>query len=230
MGQPYGGFPEPLRTNVLRGQRQKLTERPGKSMPPVDLAKVRAELESKYGVISECDIASYNMYPKVFSDYKDFCDKYGDLSVLPTKYFLVSPKLGEEFHVEIEKGKLLILKLLAVGHISEQTGQREVFFEMNGEGRTLLIEDKHAAVENLSRPKADPKDPSHVGAPMAGVVVEVRVKENTEVKKGDPIAIMSAMKMEMSVTAPHSGVVVGLEVKEGDSVDGSDLICKIHKA
>ncbi|PUU75282.1 carbamoyl-phosphate synthase L chain, ATP binding domain-domain-containing protein [Tuber borchii] len=230
MGQPYGGFPEPLRTKVLRGQRQKLTERPGKSMPPVDLAKIRAELESKYGVVSECDIASYNMYPKVFSDYKDFCTKYGDLSVLPTKYFLVSPKLGEEFHVEIEKGKTLILKLLAVGHISEKTGQREVFFEMNGEGRTLLIEDKHAAVENVSRPKADPKDPGHVGAPMAGVVVEVRVKENTEVKKGDPIAIMSAMKMEMSVTAPHSGVVVGLEVKEGDSVDGSDLICKIQKA
>jgi len=146
MGQPYGGFPEPLRTKVLRGQRQKLTERPGKSMPPVDLVNIRAELESKYGVVSECDIASYNMYPKVFSDYKDFCGKYGDLSVLPTKYFLVSPKLGEEFHVEIEKGKLLILKLLAVGHISEQTGQREVFFEMNGEGRTLLIEDKHAGM------------------------------------------------------------------------------------
>ncbi|RPB03742.1 pyruvate carboxylase [Choiromyces venosus 120613-1] len=230
MGQPYGGFPEPLRTKVLRGQRQKLTERPGKSMPSIDLAKIRADLESKYGSVTECDVASYNMYPKVFYDYKDFCDKYGDLSVLPTKYFLVSPKLGEEFHVEIEKGKLLILKLLAVGHLSEQTGQREVFFEMNGEGRTLLIEDKHAAVENVSRSKADPMDPSHVGAPMAGVVVEVRVKENTEVKKGDPIAIMSAMKMEMSVTAPHSGVVVGLEVKEGDSVDGSDLICKIHKA
>lgn len=217
MGQPYGGFPEPLRTKALRGQRRMLNERPGKSLPPVDLAKIRADIEAKYGSVSECDVASFTMYPKVFADYKAFCDKYGDLSVLPTKYFLTSPGVGQEFHVEIEKGKLLILKLLAIGPLSEQTGQREVFFEMNGEVRQVVADDKKAgmhllsfipwfggttyrltsgvAVENLSRPKADPSNPSHVGAPMAGVVVEIRVKENSEVKKGDPLAIMSAMKM-----------------------------------
>jgi pyruvate carboxylase len=195
MGQPFGGFPEPLRTKVLRDNRPKLTERPGKSLPPVDFAKVRAELEAKYGYATECDIASYVMYPKVFKEYKDFCAKYGDLSVLPTKYFLSRPDIGEEFGVEIEKGKILILRLLAVGPLSEQTGQREVFFEMNGEVRQVTVDDKHAAVENLSRPKADPNDGSHVGAPMSGVVVEVRVKNDTDVKKGDPVAVLSAMKM-----------------------------------
>ncbi|KAA8896193.1 carbamoyl-phosphate synthase L chain, ATP binding domain-containing protein [Sphaerosporella brunnea] len=230
MGQPHGGFPEPLRTKVLRDTRKKLGERPGKSLPPVDFAKIRAELEAKYGYASECDIASYVMYPKVFKEYKDFCAKYGDLSVLPTKYFLSRPDIGEEFGVEIEKGKILILRLLAVGPLSEQTGQREVFFEMNGEVRQVTVDDKHAAVENLSRPKADPNDTSHVGAPMSGVVVEVRVKNDTDVRKGDPIAVLSAMKMEMVISAPHSGKVHDLCVKEGDSVDGQDLICKIHKA
>jgi pyruvate carboxylase len=61
-------------------------------------------------------------------------------------------------------------------------------------------------------------------------VVEVRVKDGSDVKKGDPIAIMSAMKMEMVVSAPHSGKVSDLQVKEGDSVSGSDLICKIAHA
>src|SRR5690606_32445859 len=66
MGQPFGGFPEPLRTKALRGKREMLTERPGKSLASVDLAKIKAELEQKYGFATECDVASYNMYPKVF--------------------------------------------------------------------------------------------------------------------------------------------------------------------
>ncbi|KAJ3530350.1 hypothetical protein NM208_g9365 [Fusarium decemcellulare] len=142
------------------------------------------------------------MYPKVFEDYKKFVQQYGDLSVLPTRYFLTRPEIGEEFNVELEKGKVLILKLLAVGPLSENTGQREVFFEMNGE----------------------------VGAPMSGVLVELRVHEGSEVKKGDPLAVLSAMKMEMVISAPHSGKVASLQVREGDSVDGSDLVCRIEKA
>jgi pyruvate carboxylase len=195
MGQPYGGFPEPLRTNALRGRRQ-LNDRPGLHLERVDFVKVKRELARKFGSpVSECDVASYVMYPKVFEDYKTFVTKYGDLSVLPTKYFLSKPEIGEEFHVELEKGKVLILKLLAVGPLSENTGQREVFYEMNGEVRQVTVDDKKASVENISRPKADPTDSSQVGAPMSGVLVELRVHDGTEVKKGDPLAVLSAMKM-----------------------------------
>jgi pyruvate carboxylase len=229
MGQPYGGFPEPFRTNALRGRR-KLDKRPGLFLDPVDFKKMRNELAKKFGgKPSECDIASYIMYPKVFDDYKKFTMRFGDLSVLPTKYFLSKPEIGEEFHVELEKGKVLILKLLAIGPLSENTGQREVFYEMNGEVRQITVEDKLAAVETVSRPKADPSDTSQVGAPMAGVLVELRIQEGAEVKKGDPLAVLSAMKMEMVISAPHNGKVSGLQVKEGDSVDGSDLVCRIVK-
>jgi pyruvate carboxylase len=135
------------------------------------------------------------MYPKVFEDYKKITAEFGDLSVVPTRYFLSRPEIGEEFNVELEKGKVLILKLLAIGPLSEQTGLREVFFEMNGEVRQVTVADKQAAVENISRPKADPGDSSQVGAPMSGVLVELRVHEGSEVKKGDPLAVLSAMKM-----------------------------------
>ncbi|KAL8953667.1 MAG: hypothetical protein Q9222_000504 [Ikaeria aurantiellina] len=228
MGQPYGGFPEPLRSDALRGRR-KLDKRPGLFLEPMDLNKIKKDINEKFGSASECDVASYAMYPKVFEDYRKFVSKYGDLSVLPTRYFLARPEIGEEFNVELEKGKVLILKLLAIGPLSEQTGQREVFYEMNGEVRQVTVDDKNAAVENISRPKADSSDSSQVGAPMSGVVVEVRVHDGGEVKKGDPVAILSAMKMEMVISAPHSGKVGNLRVKEGDSVDGSDLICKIVK-
>ena len=194
MCQPYGGFPEPLRSQALRNRR-KMTKRPGLYLEAMNFDEIRAKLKEQFGGASETDVASYAMYPKVFEDYKKWTQKFGDLSVLPTKFFLAKPEIGEEFHVELEKGKVLILKLLAVGPLSEQTGQREVFYEMNGEVRQVTVDDQHAAVENKSRAKADASDSSQVGAPMSGVVVEVRVKEGSEVNKGDPVAVLSAMKM-----------------------------------
>jgi len=229
MGQPYGGFPEPLRSDALRGRR-KLDKRPGLTLEPLDLDKIKKDLLEKFGHCSDCDVASYAMYPKVFEDYQKIVQQYGDLSVLPTRFFLSAPEVGEEFNVELEKGKVLILRLLAVGPLNEERGTREVFFEMNGEMRAVTIEDRKAAVENTSRPKADTSDSSQIGAPMSGVVVEMRVKEGADVKKGDPVAILSAMKMELVVSAPHSGKVDELKVREGDSLAGGDLICKIHKA
>jgi len=194
MGQPYGGFPEPLRTQALRGRR-KMDKRPGLYLEPFDFDGIRSKLKEMYGGCTETDVASYAMYPKVFEDYKKWTHKYGDLSVLPTRFFLSKPQIGEEFYVELEKGKVLILKLLAIGPLSQQTGQREVFYEMNGEVRQVTVDDQHAAVESKSRPKADASDSNQVGAPMSGVVVEIRVKNGGEVNKGDPIAILSAMKM-----------------------------------
>ncbi|RLV91405.1 Pyruvate carboxylase [Spathaspora sp. JA1] len=229
MGTPYGGFPEPLRTNMLGSKRQKLNQRPGLSLKPVDFDSVREELSSKYGAnkINETDIASYLMYPKVYEDYRKILDKYSDLSVLPTRYFLKPVHISEEIVVEIEQGKTLIIRLLAIGEISERTGTREIFFELNGEMRSVTIDDKTVSIESKTRPKAE--HANEVGAPMAGVVIEIRTQKGQEVKKGDPIAVLSAMKMEMVISSPVSGHVGDIMIKEGDSVDANDLITSILK-
>ncbi|ODV78997.1 pyruvate carboxylase [Suhomyces tanzawaensis NRRL Y-17324] len=228
MGTPYGGFPEPLRSNMLGNKRIKLNSRPGLTLPPVDFEAIKQDLTSRFGSnIGETDIASYIMYPKVYEDFRKLIDKYGDLSVLPTRFFLKPCKIGQELSVDIEQGKTLIIKLLAVGEISQLTGTREVFFELNGEMRSVTVDDKTVSVETKTRPKAS--QPNEVGAPMAGVVIEVRSQENSEVKKGDPIAVLSAMKMEMVISAPVSGVVGPVLIKEGDSVDANDLITSILK-
>ena len=227
MGTPYGGFPEPLRTNVLGHKRPKLDKRPGLFLPPTDFGSIREELESRYSSVTECDIASYVMYPKVFEAYKKSQENYGDISVLPTRYFLKAPKIGEEITVEIEKGKTLIIKLLAVGEISEKLGAREVFFELNGEMRSVTVKDRTVSIETKTRPKAT--QPNEVGAPMAGVVIEIRTKTGQEVKKGDPVAVLSAMKMEMVISAHVSGKIGEIYVQEGDPVDASDMIAAIHQ-
>jgi len=226
LGQPVGGFPEPLRTHVIRN-KPRIDGRPGATMAPLDFKKIKAELRSKFGKhITDADVTSYVMYPKVFEEYQGFIEKYGDLSVLPTRFFLGRPAMGEEMHISIEKGKTLIIRLMAVGPVVEGRAQRDVWFEVNGEVRAVSVEDKNSAVETVSREKAT-SDPGSVGAPMSGVVVEVRVKEGHEIKKGDPLCVLSAMKMESAVTAPVSGHIKRVVVNEGDSINQGDLTVEI---
>lgn len=54
-------------------------------------------------------------------------------SVVPTRYFLGRPTVGEEMHISIEKGKTLIIRLMAIGPLIEGKGVRDVWFEVNGE-------------------------------------------------------------------------------------------------
>ncbi|KAF8141705.1 carbamoyl-phosphate synthase L chain, ATP binding domain-containing protein [Boletus edulis] len=226
LGQPVGGFPEPLRTRIIR-DKPRIDDRPGATLAPLDFRKIKADLRSRFGKhITDADVTSYVMYPKVFEEYQGFLEKYGDLSVVPTRYFLGRPAIGEEMHVAIEKGKTLIVRLMAIGPVVEGRAQRDVWFEVNGEVRAVSVEDKNSAVETVSREKAT-SDPGSVGAPMSGVVVEVRVKEDQEIKKGDPLCVLSAMKMESAVTAPVSGHIKRVVVNEGDSINQGDLTVEI---
>ena len=228
MGQPYGGFPEPLRTDILKGKRRKLHKRPGLELPPFNLDKIREDLRNRFGQIDECDVASYNMYPKVYEDFRKIREKYGDLSVLPTGAFLAPLDINEEVEVTIEQGKTLIVTLKTVGELERETGVREVYFELNGEMRKIVMSDRIQAVEKVSKPKADAHDPYQIGAPMAGVIVEVRVHKGSVVKKGQPVAVLSAMKMEMVISAQIDGQVKDVLVNGNDNVDSSDLLIIIE--
>ncbi|KAG0323343.1 pyruvate carboxylase [Dissophora globulifera] len=227
LGQPYGGFPEPLRTAIIRGL-PRINGRPGADMGDFDLVGLKTQLIKKYGhSIRDVDVSSAAIYPKVFDEYRQKLEAYGDLSVLPTRYFLSKVEVGEEVNVQIEKGKTLIIKLLAVGPINASSGKRDVFFELNGEGRNVSVQDKNAAVEHTARERANPGSAGDIGAPMSGVVVEIRVKQGTVVKEGDPICILSAMKMETVVSAPVSGKVEYVPIKENDSLSSGDLVARI---
>ncbi|KAG8693483.1 pyruvate carboxylase [Ceratobasidium sp. 395] len=226
LGQPVGGFPEPLRTHIIR-DKPRIDGRPGATLEPLDLKKIKADLRAKFGKhITDADVSSYAMYPKVFEEYQAIVEKYGDLSVLPTRYFLAKPDIGEEMHIHLEKGKTLIVRLMAIGTVDESRGMRDVWFEVNGEVRAVPVEDKSAATETVRREKAS-ADPGSVGAPMSGVVIEVRIKEGQEVKKGDILCVQSAMKMESAVSAPVSGHIKRVVVAEGDSLNQGDLLVEI---
>ncbi|GMM54646.1 pyruvate carboxylase 2 [Maudiozyma humilis] len=229
IGQPYGGFPEPLRSDVLRNKRRKLTCRPGLELAPFDLAQIKEDLETRFGEIDECDVASYNMYPKVYEDFQKIREEYGDLSVLPTKNFLAPAVIDEEIEVTIEQGKTLIIKLQAIGDLNKETGVREVYFELNGELRKIGVSDNSQQVQTVAKPKADNHDPLQIGAPMAGVIVEVKVHKGSLVKKGQPVAVLSAMKMEMVISSSADGLVKEVLVNNDENVEASDLLVVLEE-
>jgi pyruvate carboxylase len=175
LGQPPYGFLEPLRTRILDARRlPRITGRPGASMPPLDMNNLRISLEDQYGheKIHETDLLSAALYPQVFEQFRKSLDTYGDLSTLPTRYFLTPLRVGQEFTFEIEKGKTLIVKLVAIGPLHEETQRRDVYFSLNGEARLISVVDevstkKEGVTKSLAtRPKANPKEKGDVGAPM----------------------------------------------------------------
>lgn len=90
-------------------------------------------------------------------------------SILPTRYFLAPPPVGEEVAVVIDQGKTLLIKLVASSPVNVTTGMRDVLFELNGEMRAVQVEDKNAATETFKREKAS-SDPGSIGCTFPSVV------------------------------------------------------------
>ncbi|XP_060608641.1 pyruvate carboxylase, mitochondrial-like isoform X2 [Ruditapes philippinarum] len=227
LGEPPGGYPEPLRTKILQG-KTKVEGRPGESLKPLDFDTLRTELREEFGkTVREVDVISASLYPKVTKEYLEFKEKYGPVDALDTKLFLVGPKVAQEFEVEIETGKTLSIKTLAVGDL-DKDGKREVFFELNGQLRSVFIRDNEATKEMHFHPKALKGVHGSVGAPMPGNVIEIKVKVGDKVEKGQAILVLSAMKMEMVVNAPVSGTVKQILVENGMKLEGDDLLMDIE--
>jgi len=137
--------------------------------------------------------------------------------------------MGEEFEVNIEKGKTLTIKTLTPGIEVSADGLREVNFELNGQKRTVMIRDESAASSQTRRMKAEVDKNEHVGAPMKGEVVVVKVKPGDVVEAGQVVAVLSAMKMEMAVQSQMNGVIRATHVAVGDKVDPEDLLVEIEE-
>ncbi|XP_064483747.1 pyruvate carboxylase, mitochondrial-like isoform X2 [Ornithodoros turicata] len=227
IGMPHGGFPEPLRSKILK-DTVRIEGRPGQTLPPMDLEALKKKLVEKHGPkVTNEDVMSAAMYPKVCDDFLTFRNTYGPVCLLDTRVFLVGPNVGDHFEVVLEKGKTLHIKTLAVSANVTEEGEREVFFELNGQLRSVFVKDLTLSEEIVVHPKANKDVKGSVGAPMPGTVLDVRVKEGDTVKKGDPLVVLSAMKMEMVVQAPIAGKVKSISVTKEMKLQGDDLLVEI---
>ena len=225
LGQPVGGFPEAIQKRILKG-RKPMTDRPGSLLPPADLEATRKKLaELRKREITDRELATYLLYPRVNDDFVAHAVKYADVSFLPTPAFFYGMEPGEEVSVDIEEGKTLIVKFLTVGdpHLD---GRRLVFFEMNGQPREVLIQDRSLGGDVKAPPKAEPTNPLHVGAPMPGLVVRANVAAGEEVPKGHKLFTLEAMKMETTVYSDRAAKIAEVLVRSGTQVEAGDLLLR----
>lgn len=227
LGQPDGGWP-PAVQRVVLGNRKATTMRPGELADPIDLEATRSALAAKLGrPANDDDLYSHLMYPQVFEDFMAFRAKYDDLSSLPTPAFFYGLQIGEEIEIEIDTGKILIIKLISIGE-ADSAGRRALFYELNGMPRESIVADNSLkSTRTAARPKGEPGNPAQATAPMPGMVTEVAVTPGQVVKAGDKLVVLEAMKMLTTVSAGADGVLTEILVKKGDRVDSDDLLARL---
>ena len=228
LGQPPGGWPTAIQTKVLKGDTP-ITDRPGKHLAPIDLDEKRAELTALLDgkKIDDEDLNGYLMYPKVFLDYMGRHRTYGPVRTLPTRTFFYGMDAGEEISAEIDPGKTLEIRLQAVGDMDENA-EVKVFFEINGQPRTIRVLNRAVTATKASRPKAEAGNPNHIGAPMPGVVATIAAQAGKEVKAGDLLLTIEAMKMETGIHADRDAVVKAVHVTAGGQIDAKDLLIEFE--
>ncbi|MFV0561217.1 MAG: pyruvate carboxylase, partial [Enterococcus sp.] len=228
LGQPVGGFPERLQKIILKG-KPAFTKRPGELAEPVDFAKVKTELAEQIGYEpNNEEVLSYLMYPQVFLDYQKAYTQYGDVTLLDTPTFFQGIRLGETINVQIERGKILIIRLDEIGE-PDIDGNRVLFFNLNGQRREILIKDSSIISTVQTKRKAEPTNREQVGATMSGSVLEVLVKKGDHVQKGQTIMITEAMKMETAIEARFDGEVTHIYAEAGEAIMSGDLLMEISE-
>lgn len=234
MGQPYGGFPKELQKIVLK-DIEPLTDRPGKSLPPVDFEAIKKHLIEKYNYGDKSEevmnqkAISYALYPKVYEDYCEHFQMYNDVTRLESHVYFYGLRKGEETYLNIGEGKQLLIKYLEEGE-PDENGVRTLTFQVNGMLRTVKTQDKNLEIKADRKLKADKTNPQHLGSSIPGTVGKVLVKEGDAVTENMPLLTVEAMKMETTVVSKITGTVDKIYVQQGDTVSQDDLLISFHIA
>ncbi|MCO4860156.1 pyruvate carboxylase [Cupriavidus sp. WGlv3] len=229
LGFPPDGFPAALSRKVLRGE-PPAPYRPGDQIAPVDLDAARAAgAAACEQPLDDRQLASYLMYPKQAAEYHAHVRQYSDTSVVPTPAYLYGLQPQEEVAIDIEPGKTLLVSLQGT-HPDADEGKIKVQFELNGQSRTTLVEQRNtaqAATARQGRAVAEPDNPLHVAAPMPGSIVTVAVQPGQRVAAGTTLLALEAMKMETHIAADRDCEIAAVHVKAGDRVAAKDLLVEL---
>jgi pyruvate carboxylase len=221
LGQPFGGFPKDIQKIILKDV-EPYTEKPNAHIEPIDLdAEFKLFKEKFDESLSFEDYLSYVMYPKVFQEFYQFKKHFGPVEKLPTPSFYFSMKPNEEILVNLESGKNLLIRFRYMGE-PNQDGMREVFFQINGQTRNILVKDNSIKVIKAANSKIS--GPNDIGAPLQGKLVQIVSKEGDLVKKGQPLFVIEAMKMESTINSPMDGKIYKVLLKENTMVEQDDCV------
>jgi pyruvate carboxylase subunit B len=236
----YGRPPAPIKEDVLKkvlGDEEPLYHiRPADLLEP-ELERVREEA-IKAGAKSEEDVLSYALFPLVAKEFFEWREK-GEPYV---------PELEEK---EEEKRENIPVEFVITVHGEQYHVQIAGRGERTQEGRTFFVRLDGRLEEVLLRPvrelsptevvsgdlstlgkevkpkRSKPVALGDVASPISGKIVNIKVKPGDEVKEGDVLFVVEAMKMENEVHSPISGVVEEVLAQVGETVNPDEVVVRI---
>ncbi|HZI96823.1 MAG TPA: pyruvate carboxylase [Actinomycetales bacterium] len=217
LGDPPGGWPEPFRGKALEGRKAPKGQ--------AELSDADSDLLTRPGRGRQAALNRL-LFPGPTEELATVRETFGDIAVLDTVDYLYGLRPGTEHVVDLDRGVKLIAGLEAVGAVDER-GMRTVMTTLNGQLRPVQVRDRSVEVDVKVAERADPDEPGQIAAPFAGVVT-LAVAESADVKGGDTVATIEAMKMEASITTPVAGTVARLALGEVQQVEGGDLVLVVE--
>lgn len=225
LGQTDHGFPTTLSKLILKG-KQPFTDAPNTHLDPIDIETEFTAFQQQFDdKCSLLDFLSYQMYPKVYRDFYQHQQTYGNSHILPTPAFFYALKQREEIRVEIAQGKVVIIKLLYISD-ADDSGIRTVTFNFNGQTRSITIRDESVVSTKKTNRKA--VEENEIGTPILGRLSQIMVKKGDKIEKNTPLFVIEAMKMESTITAPFAGTIGTLHLTEGEILEQGDLVVEIE--
>ncbi len=218
LGDPAGGWPEPLRSRALEGRAEP--------KPVVALSDEDTEqLESAEEKVRRAALNRL-LFPGPTKEYEEHQKAYGDTSRLSANQFFYGLRYGDEHRVELEPGVELLIGLEAISE-PDKRGMRTVMCILNGQLRPVQVRDRSLDVTDTAAEKAVAGNPKHIAAPFGGVVTIV-VEPGEKLAAGAAIGSIEAMKMEAAITAPAGGTVKRVAISSVTSVEGGDLLIELE--
>jgi glutaconyl-CoA/methylmalonyl-CoA decarboxylase subunit gamma len=130
---------------------------------------------------------------------------------------------GQEYDVEIKK----IDNKMAEVEVNGTTYQVEVRQEAKQSKTPILVRPEPAIPKSAHKFRKNISGKNEVKSPLPGNIMNVFVKENDEVKKGDKLLMYEAMKMENIIYSEKDGIIVKIRVKPGDNILEGEILMEI---
>jgi pyruvate carboxylase len=213
LGDPAGGWPEPLRSKALQGRADV---RPTAKLADEDHAALAEPGPTRRAALNRL------LFPGPTRELLSHREQFGDTSSLSANQFFYGLRRGEEHRVKLEKGVELLIGLEAISE-PDGRGMRTVLCLLNGQLRPIQVRDRSIDSAAPAAEKADRGNPQHVAAPFAGVVT-IGVSPGEQISAGQTVATIEAMKMAAAITSPNAGTVNRIAVSPTASVEANDLL------
>ncbi len=239
----YGRPPAPIKEEILRkilGDEEPIYDRRPADLLEPELEKAREEAVSA-GARNEEDVLSYVLFPVVAKEFFEWRERAERGEAPPVAVegeeeehcperapveFNITVH-GEQYHVQI------------AGRGEEAAGEKTFFIRLDGRLEEVVLqpirevevtgggyEISEGAPVAPKRPK--PRDVGDITSPISGKVVNVKVNVGQEVREGDVLLVVEAMKMENEIHSPVDGVVEDIFVQVGESVNPDEVLIRIN--